>query len=941
MPLRFSWQKAVLLSLAWLALTVYFYFPVQTVMDVTLDSSNYASYSYFTAHRFQFGPQVVPMTGPYGFVLYGFVYNADLFWIRTGCELALKGVFAALVLWFMWESRRSAWRWVWLAVLIVFSSVLEDFPAEWMMLLSSLLLLRPPERQLPLGWTIAVGTLLAFLSLMKGTHFVLAGATLGLLVLHQLWQKDWRRARWLAASFAGAFLLLWLLAGQNPLNIPSFVLGIRQLTHGYNEAMALQEEMNVTMRGVVVLGALSFLLLGAAWVHRRDRSILITLVLFAGFTFANWKHGFVRADGHVYILFHFGIVAAFTLFLLAYRPADRAIPRWARIGGNFLTLVAAVGSVYGAGETRLPRIPWLLQQVPVQWQQRARQLSTLPSTKAKFDAEMNRRRSMFTMTLTKIAVQDEGIDLIGVKHGIIPLNGLNYSPRPMGGGSFNAYNRFLTEANRDFIRDPERAPKFYLVKLDTIDNRFAAEDDPLSLIALLQYYTPVMMEQGYLLMRRVPANAVEEPELLKRMVLRFGETLEVPPVPAGKILLARLSLPLNALGRLRSAAYKPPLIFMSLVGEGIESPHSRRIVPAMVESPFVLAPTIEDEVDILNLYTNHPGKRVDRFGLFTDHAGCFATEKLAVEFYTIPRPQVPDDFDVEELITFARSPMSNIPPESISPANAPEQNLNGLPVLKLEPPGEIVWKLEGNERELLFDYGIDPDAYDLGKGKGNGVVFIAELRPIEGGSIELFRQHLDPFTRIDDRGNHSTRIVLPPVKPGMRLALRTDPGPYGDQAWDWSYYTRIQIKHGEFSLKQFPGFNVAPIAADADHASAAGLGKEQVFVLHAPGMLTFKLKGNEQSLRFDYGFMPGAYSNGGNTDGGAFVVELARPNQPKEVLFRKDLRPVQQAEDQGGHHAQISLPPLGPADRLIVRTESGPHNEQSWDWTYLANFVLQ
>src|SRR4051812_9842434 len=172
------WQK-LLLGVAWAVLTIYFYYPVQSVMDVTLDSSNYASYSYFTAHHFQFGPQVVPMTGPYGFVLYGFVYNADLFWIRTVCEIALKGVFAALVFWFLWESRYSAWRWAWLAVMLIFSSVLEDFPAEWMMLLSALLLLRPPERQFALRWTAAVGALLAFLSLLKGTHFVLACATMG------------------------------------------------------------------------------------------------------------------------------------------------------------------------------------------------------------------------------------------------------------------------------------------------------------------------------------------------------------------------------------------------------------------------------------------------------------------------------------------------------------------------------------------------------------------------------------------------------------------------------------------------------------------------------------------------------------------------------------------------------------------------------------------
>lgn len=933
------WQKNVLLGLAWLVLTIYFYFPVSGVMDVTLDSSNYASYSYFTAHHFQFGPQVVPMTGPYGFVLYGFVYNADLFWLRTLCEIVLKGAFAALVLWFMWDRRHLPSRWAWLAVLIVFSSVLEDFPAEWMMLLGALFLLRPADRRPATRWVLLIGALLAFLSLMKGTHFVLASATMILLLGYYAWIRAWKDVRNLAVAFAGAFLLLWVLAAQNPLNIPSFIHGIRQLTNGYNEAMALQEEMTVTARGLVVLGALGLGIGWAAWRKRNDRNLLVAFALFAGFTFVNWKHGFVRADGHVYIFFHFGIVAALTIYLLA---ASEARTGWRQLlsPGTILTIIAVGGSLYGAGEKNLPRITWLLRQVPLQFEQRVRQLSSLRSARAGFDRDLARQKSTFAMTLTKLTAQDDPIDLLGVKHGIIPLNGLNYSPRPMGGGSFNAYNRFLTEANRDFIRDPERAPKFYLVKFDTIDNRLVAEDDPLSLIALLQHYTPVLMEQGYLLMRRVPGPTRDEPLLIKRATLRFGELMDVPPVPPGRILLTRFELPPNLVGRLRGAVYKPPLIFMSLIGEGIEFPHSRRIVPSMVASPFVLAPVVEEEIDLLNLYTPRAGKRVDRFGLFTDHPGLFATEKLAVEFYTLPRPSVPTDLDVEELVAAARSPISNIPPESIKPADAPALTLHGLPILKLEPPGEMVWRLEGNERELLFDFGLDPEAYE--KGKGNGVVFIAELRPIDGGHpTELYRHHLDPFSRVEDRGNHSTRVVLPPVRAGMRLALRTDAGPYGDAAWDWSYLTRVQIKRGDFSLKQFPGFNVAPVAADADHAAAAGLDKEQVFVLHAPGMLTFKLNGQEKALRFDFGYMPGAYSAGGNTDGGAFVVELARPNQPKEVLFRKELRPVQQPEDQGRHRAEINLPPLGPADRLIVRTESGPRDERSWDWTYLANFVLQ
>src|SRR6195952_4693336 len=91
-----SWVCHVLLATACLGLTVYFYLPVRQVMDVSLDASNYASYAYFTAHGFQYGPEVVPMAGPYGFVQYGWTYSGNLFGVRTLYELILNATLATL-----------------------------------------------------------------------------------------------------------------------------------------------------------------------------------------------------------------------------------------------------------------------------------------------------------------------------------------------------------------------------------------------------------------------------------------------------------------------------------------------------------------------------------------------------------------------------------------------------------------------------------------------------------------------------------------------------------------------------------------------------------------------------------------------------------------------------------------------------------------------------
>ncbi len=130
-------------------------------MDILLDSSNYASYTYFAAHHFQYGPQVVPMSGPYGYVMYGSVYNGLLFWTRLWVQLACVGALSALVLWFFHRSRNSAaWRWLWLVLVLLLSPVIEDLPFEWMILLTGLFLLQRPPNAPSISWAGLAAALL-------------------------------------------------------------------------------------------------------------------------------------------------------------------------------------------------------------------------------------------------------------------------------------------------------------------------------------------------------------------------------------------------------------------------------------------------------------------------------------------------------------------------------------------------------------------------------------------------------------------------------------------------------------------------------------------------------------------------------------------------------------------------------------------------------------
>jgi hypothetical protein len=108
----------------------------------------------------------------------------------------------------------------------------------------------------------------------------------------------------------------------------------------------------------------------------------------------------------------------------------------------------------------------------------------------------------------------------------------------------------------------------------------------------------------------------------------------------------------------------------------------------------------------------------------------------------------------------------------------------------LLPPARVEWMLVDDVREVSLEFGFDPVAYE--KGQSNGAELIMELA--DGGSvIPVYHRFLDPARQPGDRGPQQARVALPPFTLGSRLILRTDPGQYGDTAWDWVYLASLKL----------------------------------------------------------------------------------------------------------------------------------------------------
>src|SRR5262249_42870881 len=99
-------------------------------------------------------------------------------------------------------------------------------------------------------------------------------------------------------------------------------------------------------------------------------------------------------------------------------------------------------------------------------------------------------------------VGDDPVDMVSREQGVVLLNRLNYRPRPVL-QSYSTFTPFLQSAHADFFRGP-RAPEYVLFSLGPIDGRLPTLEDGPALVELIQRYRPVLEEESYLLLQRLP-----------------------------------------------------------------------------------------------------------------------------------------------------------------------------------------------------------------------------------------------------------------------------------------------------------------------------------------------------------------------------------------------------------------------------------------------------
>ncbi len=479
-------------------------------------------------------------------------------------------------------SRAVAWAWAAaaLAVHVAFFSSIEHEPA---VAVAALLMPALAGATLAPAAAAAAGALAALALLVKISTGAIAGAlVLAGAVALAVRGRPGRRP--LAALAGGGLAVLAaavpLLFGS-PSAFVSWLSGEAELAAGFASAMSVPGPGHVEAIGACALGLLA---LAACAAHRRRPAGAGVWLGLLPAAWLAWRHGFVRADGHLF-QFAYLLLAWLLLAGLALPPgAARRI--WTGV-------LAASLAVALATTTQVERPGGLVPRDVVTGRSGLGNLWSYLHARGQIEglAAQSRER------LAPLRVEGAELDrwrTDGTSFDVLPwdllllaANGLAWRPNPV----LQLYLAATPELDRRVAAHfaSPRAPDRVVVHFETIDGRQLLWEAPETWRTLLARYAPAATQPftGRRVLERRARPAAWSERALDEIELAPDQWVSLPRVEPGERLLLALDLEPTPLGRLRGALFRTEPLALALGGEGGRVRHER-LVPGVAGGGLIV-----------------------------------------------------------------------------------------------------------------------------------------------------------------------------------------------------------------------------------------------------------------------------------------------------------------------------------------------------------------
>jgi hypothetical protein len=767
--------------LLWLAIALLtFNLPKPPALE--LDASWRMAITYFFQHGFAFGRDAIFTYGPLGFLL-GRTYTGDLLWAHLAWQ-ALQAIVAATLFLRLARPLQGVARFCFLVFVLLFGIGYEDALQTMFIVLlgwSMVQKLAAPETK---ARVVLPGLFLGFLSVIKFTNLMLATFVIGVVFVFALLRRR-QEAWWLLVAYAGSFVFLWSICGQPIRAFPQYVLNSLDISAGYQATMGLPTPSAPLWKAIAV-----WLLLAGyvVWHLRTQADRLRSAACFgilAAFLYLNWKHGFVRADGHM-----LGFFYSTLLVCLAF-PAlfgEQGGQRWI---ARCLLVPAAVLSILGVRDALPPVVDWAGSVTNEKVVKNVRALFNWKGTKQDLDNQISQQRNNADLPKTRKTIGNATVDVLGFEQAVALFNRFNYTPRPVF-QSYSAYTAHLGKLNAEFYTSA-KAPEYALFKLQTIDERPLLLDDSQLLLLFPHYYRFVLSEKNFQLWRRrtdLPKPEALAPKQLKQLSLPVGLPRALGEYE-NKSLWAEFDLQPSLIGRLRSLFYKPPTVELRVVDNENKTEVYR--LPLMAaHAGFQLNPLVTDLESYLESQGGKPKRWVHSVELHLEpgDARYYAAAGTVTLFSVTPSDAKPE-YDAQlERAKFGT--FSIMPDETSSFTKPSEIEIDGHSALVMHAPSLMVFTPPNGATKATGWFGYPPGAY-VGDGNTDG----AEFRVIWATNSEkrtLFSQLIRPKQEPKDHGMHHFEVDLRGLPAGGRLLLEISPGPANEHSWDWTAWADVVIQ---------------------------------------------------------------------------------------------------------------------------------------------------
>jgi hypothetical protein len=757
-------------------------FPHRALM-VDLDSSWASTFVELTARGYRLGWDYVYTYGPLGY-LASFVETDVLFWPRYVYEIFGKFLAAALLVDAVRRLPRLIGGFFLVWIFCFVGNFSETIPTILIFALGCHLVLGHwSGRKL-----VCAVVCLTFWSLIKHTYFLEAYAFLALAVVERFAEGKRREALGLAAMSIVLFALLWLMLGYRISALPYYWRCAVEISQGYQDTMFTPWKKNALYWALglwICLGGITRQLCRLE--SQKKRRLRLVLLVLAGF-FLAWKHAAIRSETHALGWFVYAPTAG--VFLLSMFPThswSRTTSLW--VTGLWIFGLLAVGTHMGKKwQGRMFSMSETIQA-------HAAQVLDPLGTRAHLGQSWTQATESFQEPGFSRKIGRGSVDFLGYEQGMILANGWNYRPRPVF-QSFSAYTPYLAELNRKFYQRSS-APDWVILKMQSLEGRVPTLDDAGALECVLRTYRPVDLSGDYLLWKKSDRQSNQRGDVQKaRMTVGADQTVEIPSTPNTLKISFEFKLPWWE--QLQTFLMKPSEILLKVEMED-HSEQSYRLPPGEAREPFLIAPALFGNSELIHFFMREPMTKVKRISWsWAEHSKRHQGGEARVTFWESPQIFVDSQTAShsaeihEEKLRFRRSLFPNfgtIPDEPQTTAGLRVFDEGGKKVVFLHAPSSLIWKYSGSVRQFSGFFGIMSGAY-TGEVKTDGVQFEIVARSPHQTRVLLSR-YLNPEKETGDRGLQSFQIPLPEGE--WEIEAKTGIGPNGNGNCDWSYWSEVRF----------------------------------------------------------------------------------------------------------------------------------------------------